>query len=32
MTYTIESAQNIFSGTQIPSRIPATIALFDQLR
>jgi Orange carotenoid protein, N-terminal/Nuclear transport factor 2 (NTF2) domain len=31
MTYTIESAQNIFSGTQIPSPIPATIALFDQL-
>ncbi len=31
MTYTIESAQNIFSATQVPSPIPATIALFDQL-
>ncbi len=31
MASTIESAQNIFSGTQIPSPIPATIALFDQL-
>jgi hypothetical protein len=31
MTYTIESAQNIFSRTQVPSPIPATIALFDQL-
>ena len=31
MTYTIESAQNIFSTTQVPSPIPATIALFDQL-
>lgn len=31
MTYTIESAQAIFSANQIPSPIPATIALFDQL-
>jgi len=31
MTYTIESAQSIFSSTQIPSQIPAIIALFDQL-
>lgn len=31
MTYTIESAQSIFSNTQIPSQIPAIIALFDQL-
>lgn len=31
MTYTVESAQNIFSTTQVPSPIPATIALFDQL-
>ena len=31
MTYTIESAQSIFSSTQVPSPIPATIALFDQL-
>jgi Orange carotenoid protein, N-terminal/Nuclear transport factor 2 (NTF2) domain len=28
---TIESAQSIFSNTQVPSPIPATIALFDQL-
>ncbi len=31
MALTIESAQNIFSNTQLPSPIPATIALFDQL-
>ncbi len=31
MTYTIESAQSIFSSTQVPSPIPATIALFEQL-
>ncbi len=31
MTYTIESAQSIFSNTQVPSPIPATIALFEQL-
>jgi len=31
MTYTIESAQAIFSSTQVPSPIPATIALFNQL-
>ncbi|MBH8555735.1 nuclear transport factor 2 family protein [Nostocaceae cyanobacterium CENA357] len=31
MSLTIESAQNIFSKTQVPSPIPATIALFDQL-
>ena len=31
MPLTIESAQNIFSSTQVPSPIPATIALFDQL-
>lgn len=31
MTYTIESAQNIFSSTQVPSQIPAIIALFDKL-
>ncbi len=31
MTYTIESAQSIFSSTQVPSQIPAIIALFDQL-
>jgi Orange carotenoid protein, N-terminal/Nuclear transport factor 2 (NTF2) domain len=28
---TLESAQNIFSNTQVPSPIPATLALFDQL-
>jgi hypothetical protein len=28
---TIQSAQTIFSNTQVPSPIPATIALFDQL-
>ena len=31
MALTIDSAQNIFKGTQLPSQIPATIALFDQL-
>jgi hypothetical protein len=31
MAYSIESAQNIFSGSNVPSPIPATIALFDQL-
>ena len=31
MPITIESAQTIFSSTQVPSPIPATIALFDQL-
>ena len=31
MALTIESAQTIFSSTQVPSPIPATIALFDQL-
>ncbi len=31
MTFTIESAQSIFSSTQVPSPIPATIALFEQL-
>ncbi|MGM3306782.1 orange carotenoid protein N-terminal domain-containing protein [Anabaena sp. WFMT] len=31
MTLTIQSAQSIFSNTQVPSLIPATIALFDQL-
>ncbi|OUL28176.1 orange carotenoid protein N-terminal domain-containing protein [Nostoc sp. 106C] len=31
MALTIESAQSIFSNTQVPSPIPATIALFDQL-
>lgn len=31
MPLTIESAQTIFSNTRIPSPIPATIALFDQL-
>jgi Orange carotenoid protein, N-terminal/Nuclear transport factor 2 (NTF2) domain len=31
MALTIQSAQNIFSSGQIPSPIPATIALFDQL-
>jgi hypothetical protein len=31
MALTIQSAQNIFSNTQVPSQIPATIALFDQL-
>lgn len=31
MAYTIESARTIFSGTQVPSPIPATIALFEQL-
>jgi hypothetical protein len=31
MALTIQSAQNIFSGTQVSSPIPATIALFDQL-
>ncbi|MBE9201010.1 MULTISPECIES: orange carotenoid protein N-terminal domain-containing protein [unclassified Nodularia (in: cyanobacteria)] len=31
MALTIQSAQNIFSNTQVPSPIPATIALFDQL-
>ena len=31
MPLTIESAQDIFSSTQVPSPIPATIALFDQL-
>ncbi len=31
MPLTLETAQNIFSNTQVPSPIPATIALFDQL-
>lgn len=31
MTFTIESAQSIFSSTQVPSPIPASIALFEQL-
>lgn len=31
MTYTIESAQSIFSSTQVPSQIPAIIARFDRL-
>ena len=31
MSLTIESAQTIFSSTQVPSPIPATIALFEQL-
>ncbi len=31
MTYTIESAQSIFSSTQLPSQIPAIIARFDRL-
>lgn len=31
MVFTIESARNIFSNTQVPSPIPATIALFEQL-
>ena len=31
MALTIQSAQTIFSNTQLPSPIPATIALFDQL-
>ncbi|MEC4817325.1 MAG: orange carotenoid protein N-terminal domain-containing protein [Scytonema sp. PMC 1069.18] len=31
MSFTIESAQAIFSETQVPSPIPATIAVFDQL-
>jgi hypothetical protein len=31
MTFTIDSARNIFSSTQVPSPIPATIALFEQL-
>lgn len=31
MALTIASAQTIFSSTQVPSPIPATIALFDQL-
>lgn len=31
MALTIQSAQSIFSNTQVPSLIPATIALFDQL-
>ncbi|MBE9191539.1 orange carotenoid-binding protein [Gloeocapsopsis crepidinum LEGE 06123] len=31
MTYTLESAQTIFTDTQVPSPIPATIALFEQL-
>ncbi|WP_016952975.1 orange carotenoid protein N-terminal domain-containing protein [Anabaena sp. PCC 7108] len=31
MALTIQSAQSIFSDTQVPSQIPATIALFDQL-
>lgn len=31
MTYTLESAQSIFTNTQVPSPIPATIALFEQL-
>lgn len=31
MAYTIESARSIFSSSQVPSPIPATIALFEQL-
>ncbi|MFH7024146.1 MAG: orange carotenoid protein N-terminal domain-containing protein [Heteroscytonema crispum UTEX LB 1556] len=31
MTFTIESAQAIFSNTQVKSPIPATIALFEKL-
>ena len=31
MPLSIESAQTIFSSTQVPSPIPATIALFEQL-
>lgn len=31
MPLTLESAQNIFSNAQVPSPIPATIALFEQL-
>jgi hypothetical protein len=31
MSLSIQSAQQIFSNTQVPSPIPATIALFDQL-
>ena len=31
MSFTIESAQSIFSSTQVPSPIPASIALFEQL-
>lgn len=31
MTFTIESARSIFSSTQVPSPIPAAIALFNQL-
>ncbi|MEC4819758.1 MAG: orange carotenoid protein N-terminal domain-containing protein [Scytonema sp. PMC 1069.18] len=31
MALTLESAQNIFANTQVPSPIPATLALFDQL-
>ncbi|MUG93334.1 Red carotenoid-binding protein [Scytonema sp. UIC 10036] len=31
MSLSLESAQKIFSGTQVPSPIPATIALFEQL-
>ena len=31
MPLTLESAQTIFSNTQVPSPIPAAIALFDQL-
>ena len=31
MPLTLESAQTIFSSTQVPSPIPATIALFEQL-
>ncbi|MBD2569235.1 orange carotenoid protein N-terminal domain-containing protein [Anabaena lutea] len=31
MALTLQSAQSIFSNTQVPSQIPATIALFDQL-
>ncbi|MGB3758961.1 MAG: orange carotenoid protein N-terminal domain-containing protein [Rivularia sp. (in: cyanobacteria)] len=31
MALTLDSAQNIFKETQLPSQIPATIALFDQL-
>ncbi len=31
MSLTLQSAQSIFSNSQVPSPIPATIALFDQL-
>ncbi len=31
MALSLDTAQNIFKGTQLPSQIPATIALFDQL-